>query len=312
MSTAYYPLGMKSYNNTLPHGGYKTWKGQVNYTYPTSSAPLNIRPMTNKDYSNNITNKFGLPKPLKHYRKGRTIVNYNIPESERTWQQLNSAVKSSSAGHLVSDTMDKPGTNYIVKPSSDGNCESCHTNASRHIINTLVNKTISSSEVPQVKTTSSTFCCNMEKNALKRVRPSNTVLNKNYYTTLQAYRQARCKTYDQKAFNFIATDESLPNNTYLANCYPNTAACKLSVYKPNNSKYAQQGAVSSSLNTMNKNVETITTNANSFNAPLSKQIAELGGNPFILKMKTEKCNPIIQNPNQSKTVCPSICDSNCN
>ncbi len=27
MSSAFYPLGMKSYNNRVKQGGYKSWKG---------------------------------------------------------------------------------------------------------------------------------------------------------------------------------------------------------------------------------------------------------------------------------------------
>jgi hypothetical protein len=77
------------------------------------------------------------------------------------------------------------------------------------------------------------YCCNQPRNALLRVRPASTNLKKNYYTTLQQYRQNRCQTYDQKIFNFyspaIATTlskegadvESLAN-LYVGNCYPNT------------------------------------------------------------------------------------------
>jgi hypothetical protein len=75
-------------------------------------------------------------------------------------------------------------------------------------------------------------------------------LKKNYYTTLQEYRDNRCQTYEQRAFNFKTnasylidsnviknnpniTAKQLANakpgsplsllNTYVANCYPNTA-----------------------------------------------------------------------------------------
>lgn len=284
----------------------KSWKGDVNYTYPVGSVPVNIRPMTNKDYSNNITNKFGLPKPIKHYRKGRTIINYNIPDSDKSWQQLNSAVKSTSRGYLISNTIDKPAGNYTISTESTSNCLNCDVNSSGHVINALVNNTTTITNVPEKENITNYFCCNSQKNALKRVRPASTNLSKNYYTTLQQYRQARCKTYDQKVFNFESTTENLPENTYLAHCYPNTAACKLSVYKPNNIKYSQQGSVSSSLNTMNKNVETITSNAYSLN-----KTTQPGGNPFILKMKTDRCNPKLQNPHPTKTICSNICNSNC-
>ena len=80
------------------------------------------------------------------------------------------------------------------------------------------------------------------------VRPANTNLPKNYYTTLQQYRQNRCQTYEQRIFNFnngpqgiaeyaelqngIISAKTLQsekpggplgtNNLYVAQCYPNT------------------------------------------------------------------------------------------
>jgi hypothetical protein len=90
------------------------------------------------------------------------------------------------------------------------------------------------------------WCCNQEKIAKKRTMYANTNLNKNYYTTTKQYLQNRCKTYDQKAFNFLSykTNEDGPYNnnnpylysvdglkpggplalanTYLANCQLNT------------------------------------------------------------------------------------------
>jgi hypothetical protein len=83
-----------------------------------------------------------------------------------------------------------------------------------------------------------------------RVRPASTNLKKNYFTTLQQYRQNRCQTYDQKVFNFYSSNQAEANrialqnnpeltekmllsakpgsplalsNTYVANCYPNTS-----------------------------------------------------------------------------------------
>jgi hypothetical protein len=71
MSTAFYPLGMKSYNNHLPQGGYKTWKGTGVFSNPVGVTASHIRPLTNNDSRNNAPQKFGLPRPLKwQYRKG--------------------------------------------------------------------------------------------------------------------------------------------------------------------------------------------------------------------------------------------------
>jgi hypothetical protein len=78
------------------------------------------------------------------------------------------------------------------------------------------------------------------------------------------------------------------------------------VYKPNNPQYAKQGAVSSSTRNLKLNVDTIETNAASFNrnnANLS--FAQINGSskteiPFILKNKSSKCGnpPIIRYQNK--------------
>jgi hypothetical protein len=103
---------------------------------------------------------------------------------------------------------------------------------------------------PQPVCTSPPLCCNEPRKALLRVRPASTNLKKNYFTTLEQYRQNRCLTYDQRIFNFqtpldVAVQEAIYRNnpyltpksialakpgsplttlnTYVANCYPNTS-----------------------------------------------------------------------------------------
>ena len=75
MSTALYPLGMVSPGNSLPQGGYKSWKGTGALSNPVGTASSNIRPLTNKDPGNVFPTGFGLPRPIKHFRKGRVIVS---------------------------------------------------------------------------------------------------------------------------------------------------------------------------------------------------------------------------------------------
>jgi hypothetical protein len=87
MSTAYYPLGMRSampasgYNHksTYYNKQYLPWKG----TGPIGSNPVgvaagHIRPLTNKDPGNVFPTGFGLARPIKHYRKGRVIPSQDI------------------------------------------------------------------------------------------------------------------------------------------------------------------------------------------------------------------------------------------
>jgi hypothetical protein len=139
-------------------------------------------------------------------------------------------------------------------------------------------------EKPQPETQTLKYCCNEERNALIRVRPASTKLDKNYYTTTTEYLYNRCQTFEQKQFNYLSSGSSTEkpgaplsqNNVYKANCNPNLEIqytesllpkalpltpsnplkCKIVQYKPNNYKYAKQGAVSSSDRLLRLSVET--------------------------------------------------------
>ena len=80
MSSAFYPLGM----NSMPSSGYNhgstyfnkqyiPWKGTGINSVPVGTASSNIRPLTNNDSGNVFQTGFGLPRPIKHFRKGRVI-----------------------------------------------------------------------------------------------------------------------------------------------------------------------------------------------------------------------------------------------
>jgi hypothetical protein len=286
MSSAFYPLGMKSYNNHVRQGGYKSWKGDG---VPVGITSGTIRPLTNNDPTNNSDPGFGLPRPIKHARRGRSFV---IGEENRV-------NRSSTGGTLVRQMVDIPG-GYNV---SQNLCRGIGVVASYYPNNAYL------TENPDPNTQTKTFCCNAEQKARRRAMYASTNIKKNYYTTLQQYRENRCMTYDQRAFNFASGSydkdvDAKPGgplaaqNTYVANCQPineyndgveiiNRSSCKPVVYKPNNYKFAQQGAVSSSTRLLKLNVETI--NRSSNNGALKNKVPNL-------------CNPPVRRF-QNKTVC---------
>jgi hypothetical protein len=288
MSTAVYPLGMNSmpssgYNHksTYYNKQYASWKGTGVNSFPVGTASGHIRPLTNNDPGNVFPTGFGLPRPIKHYRKGKIIppqpiedisniiingpnndITLNIDENSLINYNMNRFVKSSKGtslgggfggSGLLNEMQDKPGS-YIVKLNSldeingvtqlDENCKTCE--GVGIIASYKPNKTFLTNN-PETNTTNRILCCNPEYKARRRAMYSNTNLKKNYYTTTTQYLQNRCKTYDQKAFNFLShrTNEqgpydnnnpyfiSLNNNvkpgspeslanTYLANCQLNT------------------------------------------------------------------------------------------
>jgi hypothetical protein len=139
-------------------------------------------------------------------------------------------------------------------------------------------------EKPQEVTQTQKLCCNAQKKAVVRCLPTSSnikingysptcSLTNNYFSNLQQYRQNRCQTYDQRAFNFTSVaDYQL--NTYNAKCSPSSnqftnvsnnpcpstnSPCNVVVYKQNNPQFAQQGSVKSSLRTFKLAIKNTTT-----------------------------------------------------
>lgn len=283
MSSAVYPLGMNSkpasgysQRSTSQNKQYITWKGTGINSNPVGTAPGHIRPLTNNDPGNVFQTGFGLPRPIKHFRKGRVIVAdpivannlqgvdptngaipININEAALINYNMNRFVKSSKGSSLgggaggsglMTEMQDKPGAfsvrlntidevNGVLK--ADADCKKCE--GVGIVADYYPNKTFLE-ENPEPNTQNRVLCCNDEIKAKRRAIYASTNLKKNYYTTTKQYLQNRCKTYDQKAFNFlsyrtnttgnpyyISTDGNKGptpgsplalTNTYLANCQP--------------------------------------------------------------------------------------------
>jgi hypothetical protein len=256
MSTAFYPLGMKTYNNHVHQGGYKTWKGTGVFSNPVGVTASHIRPLTNNDSGNVFPTGFGLPRPIKHYRKGRVIpVPSIIVQDPNNPQQyietslinynLNRMVKSSKGASLgggagglglLNQMLDNPGA-YIVKQNSPNEInnvnqlnQECTTCEGVGIVASYYPNTTYLTENPEANTQNQVLCCNAQKKARRRVLPASTIIKKNYYTTHTQYMQNRCQTYEQKAFNFQTPN---PVETAAINSgNPNFTAAKFLAAKP--------------------------------------------------------------------------------
>jgi hypothetical protein len=256
MSTAFYPLGMKTYNNHVHQGGYKTWKGTGVFSNPVGITASHIRPLTNNDSGNVFPTGFGLPRPIKHYRKGRVIPVPSIivqdPNNPQQYMEtslinynLNRIVKSSKGPSLgggsgglglLNQMLDNPG-GYIVKqnlPNEINNItqlkNDCTTCEGVGIVASYYPNTTYLTENPEANTQNQVLCCNAQKKARRRVLPASTNIKKNYYTTHAQYMQNRCQTYEQKAFNFQTPN---PVETAAINSgNPNFTAAKFLAAKP--------------------------------------------------------------------------------
>lgn len=281
MSTAFFPLGM---NNNLNPQGYVPWKG-IN---PIGSTPGTIRPLTNNDPTNNSSIGFGLPRPIKHARLGRDVSGQN---------RLS---KSSGTGTLVKQMIDIPGGFTVAQNAA---ATKANTGVGISIVSSnFINKNNLTEKPPigggsiaqppcynvDANNVPSFSFCNPEKNARRRAMGASTNLNKKYFTRLEEYRVARCKTFVQNETNFKTYDRTVDGIKY------DEAGCPCVVYKPNNQQFSQQGAVDSSTRTFKLNVDTISTNAASLKntAGAYANVVNQGGNPanpFIYKNKVQGC-----------------------
>jgi hypothetical protein len=232
------PASGYTHQSTYYNKQYIPWKGTGVNSFPVGTAPGHIRPLTNNDPGNVFPTGFGLARPLKHYRKGRVIppapiegvnnlnvnspyndVNLSINENALINYNINRFVKSStpvplggsrSSSGLLNDMMGSPGS-YIVKlnPANevDGVTqmkEDCKICEGIGIVASYKPNLTNITEDPERNNTNPILCCNQEKFAKQRVIYASTNLKKNYYTTTKQYLQNRCKTFDQKAFNFLS------------------------------------------------------------------------------------------------------------
>lgn len=260
MST-FFNLGTSIHNKTHT-GGYKSWKGSGISANPVGTTAGQTRPVSETGIPNNQIYKFGSQRPISHYRRG---ISHHPSTQVKTYTGNN---------RMVTQLMEYPGGSSIkpfVGIGDTGLISDCITCPGISLTSEW-QPIISLSETPEPNTQSKAFCCNPETHAIRRVTPANTNLPKKYFTTHSAYWYNRCKSFQQQQFNYI--DSGIPaakpggplsiTNTYNANCVPckstpDDRGCSVVSYKPNNYKFAHQGAVSSSARILQLTVNTLKT-----------------------------------------------------
>ena len=175
----------------------------------------------------------------------------------------NTTTTSNRRASMRIDEFNRPGGSLVYNNSSALGCVG--------IKNTLdINVPNDKSQLPgslaSCNTTQNTLgphAFSQSQNALRRVRSSgmtvskfNNVSNKPvYYSDSKQYLTSRTKTFEQNKYNFFNTGNATAEpgsaasttNTYYANGTLVDCAKKAPVYyKPNNSKFAQDGGVSAS------------------------------------------------------------------
>ena len=253
----------------LPKQQYISWKGTsttrnhtTNSAVPSNSNPASIEQNSNPKYT-------GKANPIKHWRK-----------------QLIPAQGIGSGKVSVSQVMDRPGGSTLLVNHLSSDCSNCPQNMKNYISKDMDTQNCS---------------CNTY-NPAKITRTASTVINKKYYTSSKAYLKSRVKLYDQNQTLSNKTPSNSPNFNSTNCCdYDCSNNCKPStiIYKPNNSEFSKEGAVTSSNRIVKLNYDTIQNikkennkccSENDIFNGLSQNALQYRGNfeaPYYLKSKIE-------------------------
>lgn len=279
--------------------------------------------------------------PIKHWRRqlqqngksGKSPASIGVVDRPggtvfRGYSTDTSGCLCSSEGSNIFITFDNKflqSTSKTIKPqSSDSSNVKTQNNGFIQI------GTHDASGSYQIQTgiyTTKTFCCSEPKKSLEKIRTS-SLLSKSFYNDTKGYLKSRCNTFDQKQ-----SISQLPGNTYPTSTNPyqgstqystndctnpnttnpntNKKCTNVTYYNPNNTQYAQQGAVDSSTRLARLNYNTITKNGASFNSANGAQYATAGkyhGQSFSRYfVKNKNSAPLMWKRNGDKTLCKTNC-----
>ena len=250
---------------------YIKWKGLV----LTSIVPRNSRPPSNSDNLTNYSSPFGKARPLKHWRK-----------------QLNPPLSSRSSRTTLA-RINAPGGSITRNSNS---CLTCGEDNVAQI----------KTEIGKVLTSNCTYSRDDDGTCIsKKIRRSaSTTISPTYYTSNSGYLHSRGKTYNQKIkITSEDTDSSISNSYFVGNTNYKTCVDggvttykkATTIYKPSNSGFAVQGAVSAGDRLTRLKYNTITRNGASFKSAFGSQAANAGryhgstAAPYFVKSKIDKC-----------------------
>jgi len=263
---------------------YVPWKGVSR----NEAVPGNARPITNGSWileqgeqQAEDGNAF-LPRPIKHWRR-----------------QLNpDKVRGGCSGTVIREVFQPGGTVYLGgKANEENNCCNNEDKIGFKLVSDIsINKNLD--------------CCKATPVVIK---PATTLLSKKYYTTTKAYLKSRCVLYNQKQMinpkpgvDYYGEDGDLlyPNNSpngpqvFLTqncetNCNENNQP--VTIYKPNNRKFANQGAVDSSTRLDRLKLDTVNKSGASLRGVFGDSAAQAGAykangdTPYFIKSKYQPC-----------------------
>ena len=244
---------------------YVSWKGK---TFSQITADIRVNTIIDPSSVPILTSHLIMnPQPLKIYRK--EIATVPLKTCNRRTSITISDLIEKPGGNIVNSITNDSKTNGLVN-INDPNIPNLSDDDKRYALPTtgantnLVNR-----------------CLSTQNNALNRVRSSGMIrrkfdINKNndrYYTSTGQYLDSRNKTFTQNTYHMLRKGDtsSLPGsaksqqNVYASNTVAHCSTSKdvttayIPVYyKPSNTKFAEQGGVSSSTRLLRLKYDTIT------------------------------------------------------
>ena len=306
---------------------YKAWKGPSR----VEAVPGNARPITNGSWILNqpdgqpdVDGNAFLPRPIKHWR--RQLQSDPIRGGSRA-KNIHEAFQPGATIYLggkVGETNDccdpENGTGYniVANISTLKNNNFC---SSGSCVYTLTAEDVENGWNGPI---GKKICCNPEANVIK---PATTILSKKYYTGTKAYLKSRCKLYDQKQTNnpipgiqYYKEDGKLlypnnsptgPQNFLTQNCANNCSSSTqpITIYKPNNRPFKQQGATDSSNRTNKLRYDTVKTAGSSLATNFGQSAANAGSylinynTPYFVKSNYQTCKNNYYSRNGNHTKC---------
>jgi len=244
---------------------YVKWKGLV----LTSMVPKNARPPTNNDSTNlaDYSSPFGKARPLKHWRK-----------------QLAPKLSSNSSKTNL-QRVDKPG-GLLTR-----NTNSCLTFDDENMVHIKT-------EIRKVNNSNCTYGTDSYGRCLKKkiTRSASTKISPTYYTSTSGYLHSRGLTHQQKSKVTRENSDTSAKNSYNTGNYNHLCSTdSKTIYKPSNSGFSTQGAVSAGDRLARLKYNTITKNASTFTDAYGSQGANAGryhgssSGPYFVKNKVDTC-----------------------
>ena len=288
-----------------------SWKGEAGQKPVWNGiVASNSRPSENGIAQNpeDYQSAFGTARPLKLWRKQL------VPPQPTT----------SSLNKVGVDQAMAPGGTVMTGSISD--CADCGGATDVGFTKTLIqgNNSYLTEQTPNNVHSGAVKLFNPETGVLEAcvscdptsnvIKSATTVLDKKYYSDSSAYLKARCKSYAQKSSTIpiagntyinpngtpaIPTDSNTGSQAFkMGNCSQQCPGTEIpiTIYKPSNSNFGVQGAVSSSTRIMRLKQNTVNNNASSFASAYGMaavNAARYSANPvapYFIKSKENKCN----------------------